>query len=253
MANLLKDKVAIVTGASNGIGRGIAEMFGAEGAKTVLAARRKELLNEVATGIGKAGGTALAVQADVTSEAAVIGLFEQTRKAYGRVDIVVNNAGIGRAAPIEDMTLKDWQEMLDINLTAAFLCSREAFRTMKGQKPQGGRIINMGSISSKTPRPDSLTYTTTKHALEGMTHSLTMDGRKYNIVSSLVRPGATLSSFTMQRGRTTYGHGEKPEDYVMAAEDVARVVVLMASLPPEVNLYDATILPNHMKSFIGRG
>src|SRR5438105_4678070 len=106
MTNLLKDKVAIVTGASNGIGRGIAEMFAAEGAKTVLAARRKELLDEVAAGIGKAGGTALAVQADVTREAAVVGLFEQTRKAYGRIDIVVNNAGIGRAAPIEDMTLK---------------------------------------------------------------------------------------------------------------------------------------------------
>ena len=253
MTNLLKDKVAIVTGASNGIGRGIAEMFGAEGAKTVLAARRKQVLDEVAGGIVKAGGTALAVPADVTKEADVIGLFEQTRKAYGRVDVVVNNAGIGFAVSTEDMTLKQWQEMIDANFTSVFLCSREAFRVMKSQKPQGGRIINMGSISSKTPRPNSLPYTATKHALEGMTHSLTMDGRKYNIVSSLVRPGATLSSFTANRGRTTHGAGETPEDYVMAAADVARVVVLMASLPLEVNLYDATILPNHMKSFIGRG
>lgn len=253
MANLLKDKVAIVTGASNGIGRGIAEMFAAEGAKTVLVARRKQVLDEVVAGIAKAGGTALAVPADVTKEDNVIGLFEQTLKAYGRVDIVVNNAGIALAVATEDMTLKQWQDMVDVNLTAVFLCSRQAFRVMKAQKPQGGRIINMGSISSKTPRPNSLPYTATKHALEGVTHSLTMDGRNYNIVSSLVRPGATLSEFTARRGRTTHGPGATPDDYVMAPEDVARVVLLMASLPPEVNLYEATILPNHMKSFISRG
>lgn len=253
MANLLKDKVAIVTGASNGIGRGIAEMFGAEGAKTVLVARRKELLDEVAAGIKKDGGTALAAPTDVTQESAVIKLFADTVKAYGRVDVVVNNAGVATHIPTEEITLKYWQEVLDINLTAAFLCSREAIKVMKGQKPMGGRIINMGSVSAKTPRPDSIPYTTTKYAMQGMTHQLTQDGRKYNIVSSIVHPGATLSGFTTRRGRTTHGAGEKPEDYVMAAEDVARVVVLMASLPPEVNLYEATILPNHMRSFISRG
>jgi NAD(P)-dependent dehydrogenase (short-subunit alcohol dehydrogenase family) len=253
MANLLKDKVAIVTGASNGIGRGIAELFGAEGAKTVLVARRKELLDEVAAGIAKGGGTALAAPTDVTQESAVIALFEKAVKTYGRVDIVVNNAGVATNIPTEDITLKYWQEVIDINLTAAFLCSREAIRVMKNQTPQGGRIINMGSVSAKTPRPDSIPYTTTKYAIQGLTHQLTMDGRKYNIVSSIVHPGATLSGFTTRRGRTKHGAGDKPEDYVMAAEDVGRVVVLMASLPPEVNLYEATILPNHMRSFISRG
>jgi NAD(P)-dependent dehydrogenase (short-subunit alcohol dehydrogenase family) len=253
MANQLQGKVAIVTGASNGIGRGIAEMFGAEGAKTVLVARRAELLDEVAKGIKAAGGEALPAPTDVTKEDQVASLFAKAVKAYGRVDVVVNNAGVATNVNTEDITLKYWNEVLDINITAAFLCSREAIRVMKDQKPQGGRIINMGSISSKTPRPDSLPYTTTKFAIQGMTHQLTMDGRKHNIVASVVHPGATLSSFTSRRGRTKPGPGETPSDYVMAAEDVARVVVLMAALPPEVNLYEATILPNHMRSFIGRG
>jgi NAD(P)-dependent dehydrogenase (short-subunit alcohol dehydrogenase family) len=253
MAKQLEGKVAIVTGASNGIGRGIAEMFGAEGARTVLVARRAELLDEVAKGIKAAGGEALPAPTDVTKEDQVAALFAKAVKAYGRVDVVVNNAGVATNVNTEDITLKYWNEVLDINITAAFLCSREAIRVMKDQQPQGGRIINMGSISSKTPRPDSLPYTTTKFAIQGMTHQLTMDGRKHNIVASVVHPGATLSSFTSRRGRTKPGPGETPSDYVMAAEDVARVVVLMAALPPEVNLYEATILPNHMRSFIGRG
>jgi NADP-dependent 3-hydroxy acid dehydrogenase YdfG len=124
---------------------------------------------------------------------------------------------------------------------------------MKAQTPKGGRIINIGSVSAKTPRPDSLPYTVTKFGLQGMTHQLTMDGRKHNIVSSIIHPGATLSSFTTRRGRTKSGAGETEQDYVMAAEDVAKVAVLMAALPPEVNLYEATILPNHMRSFISRG
>ena len=128
-----------------------------------------------------------------------------------------------------------------------------AIRTMKAQQPKGGRIINIGSVSAKTPRPDSLPYTVTKFGLQGMTHQLTMDGRKHDIVASIIHPGATLSSFTMRRGRTQAGAGEGPNDYVMAAEDVAKVAVLMASLPGEVNLYEATILPSHMRSFIGRG
>ena len=122
-----------------------------------------------------------------------------------------------------------------MNLTAAFLCSREAIKVMKGQTPQGGRIINIGSVSAKTPRPDSLPYTATKFALQGMTHQLTMDGRKYGVVASILHPGATLSSFSTRRGQTKAGPGTTPDDYVMAAEDVAKIVVLMCSLPPEVN------------------
>jgi NAD(P)-dependent dehydrogenase (short-subunit alcohol dehydrogenase family) len=253
MSKQLQGKVAIVTGASNGIGRAIGEMFAAEGARTVLVARRAELLDQIAAGIKSAGGEALAAPTDVTQEDQVAALFAKTMKAYGRVDVLVNNAGVATHINTEEISLKYWREVLDINITAAFLCSREAIKIMKDQKPQGGRIINMGSVSAKTPRPDSLPYTTTKFAIQGMTHQLTMDGRKYGVVASIIHPGATLSGFTASRGRTEAGPGEKPGDYVMAAGDVAKVATLMASLPDEVNLYEATILPNHMRSFIGRG
>jgi NAD(P)-dependent dehydrogenase (short-subunit alcohol dehydrogenase family) len=253
MTRQLIDRVAIVTGASHGLGRGFARALAAAGAKTVMAARRTALLAEAAAGIRDAGGTVLAVTTDVTREDEVCRLFRKTHETYGRVDVLVNNAGVAAHMPIEDITLKYWQEVLDVNLTAAFLCSREAIRIMKDQVPQGGRIINIGSVSAKTPRPDSLPYTATKFALHGMTHQLTMDGRKYGVVASIVHPGATLSSFSTRRGRTKAGPGTAPEDYIMAAEDVASVVVLMCGLPPEVNLYEATILPNHMRSFIGRG
>jgi NAD(P)-dependent dehydrogenase (short-subunit alcohol dehydrogenase family) len=253
MGMQLQGKIAIVTGASNGIGRGIAETFAADGAKTVLAARRKELLDEVVAGIKSRGGQALAVPADLTQEDAVTALFATVRKTFGRLDVLVNNAGIATHKNTEDIDLAYWRDALAINITAPFLCAREAIRIMKAQEPKGGRIINIGSVSAKTPRPDSLPYTVTKFGLQGMTHQLTMDGRKHNIVASIIHPGATLSSFTSRRGRSKAGPGATPEDYVMAAEDVAKVAVLMAALPPEVNLYEATILPNHMRSFIGRG
>jgi NAD(P)-dependent dehydrogenase (short-subunit alcohol dehydrogenase family) len=253
MAKQLDGKIAIVTGASNGIGRGIAETFAAEGAKTVLVARRAALLDEVAAGIGQKGGEALACPADLTREDEILALFATVQKTFGRLDVLVNNAGIATHRDTEDISLDYWRAALDINITAPFLCSRGAIRIMKAQSPQGGRIINIGSVSAKTPRPDSLPYTVSKFGLQGMTHQLTMDGRKHNIVASIIHPGATLSSFTARRGRTAAGPGERPDDYVMAAVDVARVAVLMAALPGEVNLYEATILPNHMRSFIGRG
>jgi NAD(P)-dependent dehydrogenase (short-subunit alcohol dehydrogenase family) len=253
MTKQLQDRVAIVTGASNGIGRGIAEMFGAEGAKTVLVARRADLLDEVAAGIKGKGGHALAMPVDLTKEDALVALFAKVKETYGRLDVLVNNAGIPTHQNTEDISLADWKAALDINITAAFLCAREAIRIMKAQTPQGGRIINIGSVSAKTPRPDSLPYTVTKFGLQGMTHQLAMDGRKHNIVASIIHPGATLSSFSTRRGRMKSGHGDKPEDYIMAQQDVAKVAVLMAALPGEVNLYEATILPNHMRSFIGRG
>jgi NAD(P)-dependent dehydrogenase (short-subunit alcohol dehydrogenase family) len=253
MAKQLQDKIAIVTGASNGIGRGIAETFAAEGAKTVIVARRAALLDEVAADIKTNGGEALALAADLSREREIEALFATVHKTFGRLDVLVNNAGIATHRETEDITLDYWRAALDINITAPFLCSREAIRIMKAQVPQGGRIINIGSVSAKTPRPDSLPYTVTKFGLQGMTHQLTMDGRKHGIVASIIHPGATLSSFTTRRGRTEAGPGERPEDYVMAPEEIAKVAVLMAALPLEVNLYEATILPNHMRSFIGRG
>jgi NAD(P)-dependent dehydrogenase (short-subunit alcohol dehydrogenase family) len=254
MAGQLQGKIAIVTGASNGIGRSIAELFAGEGAKTVLVARRAELLDEVAAGIKAKGGEALPLPADLTKEDAIIAMFKKTVDTFGRLDVLVNNAGIATHKNTEDITLDYWNEALGINITAPFLCAREAVRIMKAQQPRGGRIVNIGSVSAKTPRPDSLPYTVTKFGLQGMTHQLTMDGRKHNIVSSIIHPGATLSSFSARRGRTKAGYGEKPgDDYIMAAEEVAKVAVLMAALPEEVNLYEATILPNSMRSFIGRG
>jgi NAD(P)-dependent dehydrogenase (short-subunit alcohol dehydrogenase family) len=249
----LQNRVAIVTGASNGIGRAIAETFATEGAKTVLVARRAELLEEVASGIRSRGGEALPTPADVTQEEQVIALFAKVTKIYGRLDILVNNAGVAAHINTEEISLEHWRVVLHINITAVFLCCREAIRIMKDQTPRGGRIINMGSISAKTPRPDSLPYTTTKFAVQGLTHQLTMDGRKYGIVASIIHPGATLSSFSTRHGRIKAGPGATPDDYIMAAEDVAKVALLMSALPPEVNLYEATILPNGQRSFIGRG
>ena len=250
----LENKIAIVTGASSGIGRGIAELFAAEGAKVVVAARREDVLNEVASGIRTRGGEALIAVADVTKEGDAASVFAKAVKAHGRVDILVNNAGVAAGKPIDEMTLQYWNDVVAANMTSVFLMSREAIRQMKAQSPQGGRIINMGSVSAKTPRPDSIAYTATKFAVQGMTHQLTMDGRKYGVVSSVIHPGATLSDFSKRRGRTKPGWGPNPgDDYIMAAEDVARVALLMASLPPEVNLYEGTILANTMKSFIGRG
>ena len=237
----LQDRVAIVTGASSGIGKAIAENFAAEGAKTVLVARRKEVLDGIVAEIRGKGGAAEAAAADVTKEADVDALFAKVVKAHGRVDIVVNNAGVAAGKP-------------NANMTSVFLMGRAAVKQMKAQTPQGGRIINMGSVSAKTPRPNSIAYTATKFAVQGMTHQLTLDGRKYGVVSSVIHPGATLSAFSQRRGRTKAGWGPNPDDdYIMAAEDVARVALLMASLPPEVNLYEGTILPNTMRSFIGRG
>jgi len=237
----LQDRVAIVTGASSGIGKAIAENFAAEGAKTVLVARRKEVLDGIVAEIRGKGGAGGAAAADVTKEADVDALFAKVVKAHGRVDIVVNNAGVAAGKP-------------NANMTSVFLMGRAAVKQMKAQTPQGGRIINMGSVSAKTPRPNSIAYTATKFAVQGMTHQLTMDGRKYGVVSSVIHPGATLSAFSQRRGRTKAGWGPNPDDdYIMAAEDVARVALLMASLPPEVNLYEGTILPNTMRSFIGRG
>lgn len=246
--NQLQDRVAIVTGASAGLGRGIAEVFAAEGAKVVLAARRKPVLDEAAAAIAKQGGSALAVAADVTREADVVALFKAAKDKFGRVDILVNNAGIPNLKPTDEMSLADWQSIVDVNLTAAFLCSREALKIMKPQG--GGRIVSIGSISAWSARANAIGYNATKAGLEGLTRSLTLDGRGYGVVASIIHPGATASGFT--KGRQP-GPGATPQEYLMSPEHIARVAVLMCSLPPEVNLFEATVLPNQQPSFIGRG
>ena len=247
-------KVAIVTGAGSGIGKSVALALLENGYRVAVAGRRGDALDSTVRAAGSHGGDVLPIVTDIGNPASVSALFDGVAQKLGRLDLLFNNAGTGApAVPLEDLPVETLQAVINTNLLGAFLCTQHAIRIMKAQTPQGGRIISIGSVSQKTPRPDSLPYTVCKHGLQGMTHQITMDGRKHNIVASIIHPGATLSSFTTRRGRTKAGHGEKPEDYVMAGEDVARVAVLMAALPGEVNLYEATILPNHMRSFIGRG
>ena len=251
----LRGRVAVVTGATSGIGEGIALAFGAEGATVVLGGRRVDALERVAAAITQAGGSALAVPGDMRRERDVVELFATAKRTYGRLDVLVNNAGVTAHKPIDEMSLEYWNDVVAINLTAAFLGTREAVKLMKAQDPQGGRIITIGSISQKTPRKDSLAYTATKHALHGLTHQVTMDGRAYGVVASIIHPGSTLSNFTRQTVGPVAkaGPGPTPRQYVMDPAEVARIAVLMATLPPEVNLFEATILPNAMPSFIDRG
>jgi NAD(P)-dependent dehydrogenase (short-subunit alcohol dehydrogenase family) len=239
----LRERVAIVTGASSGIGRAIARALAAEGMKTVLAARSGERLKSLAAEIDAAGGTALDVPADITDETQVIALFEAASKSYGRVDLLVNNAGIADHTPTAELSLARWQEVIDINLTAVFLCCREALKIMRPQKR--GRIINIGSVSSRVPRPNTIAYVAAKCALDGMTHSIALDHRADGITCSVLHPGVTES---MLGGAPN----PRPPTQMMAAADVARIVTLMASLPDETNMLEALVLPIQMP-FLGRG
>jgi NAD(P)-dependent dehydrogenase (short-subunit alcohol dehydrogenase family) len=243
--NSLSEKVAIVTGASTGIGRSIALAFAREGAKVVLAARRREKLEQLAAEISEGGGAASIVPTDVSSEADVIALFRQTMETHGQVDILVNNAGTAVGKPTDEMSLAEWQKVIDVNLTGAFLCSREAFKVMKPRR--SGRILNIGSISAKMPRPNAAPYTSSKYALEGLTHSLAVDGRQHGIAASVLQPGNVVSEIW---GNAT--ELVKTREGMMRAEDLARIAVLMVSLPPDVNLYQALVLPV-TQPFLGRG
>ncbi len=242
----MKGRVAIVTGASGGIGEAIAVAFAREGARVVVTARRTAELERVVARIEAGGGSAVAVACDLTRESDIVELFAATVRRFGRLDVLVNNAGKQGPGATDTLTLDFWNEVLAVNVTAPFLTSREAIKIMKAQDPQGGRIINIGSQAGITPRPNSLAYSTSKRALVGLTHALTLDGRAYNVTASIINPGNTLT-------HTTGPKVPPGARDIMAADDVARVAVLMATLPPEVNLYEAILLPNEMPSFVGRG
>jgi NAD(P)-dependent dehydrogenase (short-subunit alcohol dehydrogenase family) len=239
-------RVAIVTGASGGIGEAIAIAFAQAGARVVVTARRAGELARVVARIEDGGGSAVALTCDLTRESEIVELFAATVRRYGRLDVLVNNAGKQGPGATDELTLDFWNAVLAVNVTAPFLTSREAIKIMKAQDPQGGHIINIGSQAGITPRPNSLAYSTSKRALIGLTHALTLDGRSYNVVASIINPGNT-------RTHTTGPKIPPGARDIMAPEDVARVALLMATLPPEVNLYEAILLPNAMPSFVGRG
>ncbi len=246
-------RVAIITGAGSGIGRAVALALLADGYQVVLAGRRSEPLNEVAQQSG-AAQRALVVATDVSDEASVIALFEAAVHKLGRVDVLFNNAGI--SAPgilLEDLTLAQWQNVVNVNLTGMFLCLRQAFRVMKAQSPQGGRIINNGSISATTPRPNSIAYSSTKHAVTGLTKTASLDGRKYNIAVGQIDIGNAATDMTqrMQAG-ILQANGEIMVEPVMDVAIVGQSVLYMANLPLSANVMFHTVMATNMP-FAGRG
>jgi NAD(P)-dependent dehydrogenase (short-subunit alcohol dehydrogenase family) len=244
-------RVAVVTGAGSGIGRAVSLALAADGFAVVLAGRRPGPLADLAAEVG---GDAIAVPCDITDAGSVAALFAAVRTRFGRLDLLVNNAGIGAPAiPLEELTLERWKAVVDTNLTGAFLCTQEAFRIMRDQSPRGGRIINNGSISATTPRPFSAPYTATKHAVTGLTKSTSLDGRPYDIACGQIDIGNAATEMTERMAE-----GVLQADLSLAAEPtfdvshVGRAVSYMASLPLDANVQFLTVLATRMP-FIGRG
>ena len=247
-------KVAVVTGAGTGIGKHSALALLEEGYAVILAGRRKEPLEETAAEAKSAAARALVVPTDVGDPAAVRALFARTTEAFGRLDLLFNNAGIGAPpAPLEDLTYEQWKAVVDVNLTGAFLCTQEAFRIMKSQQPRGGRIINNGSISAHAPRPNSAPYTSTKHAITGLTKSTALDGRKYDIACGQIDIGNAETPLTarMKKG-VPQANGSIAVEPTMDVRHVARAVVYMVSLPLDANVQFLTVMATKMP-FVGRG
>ena len=247
-------KVAIVTGAGTGIGLAVATALLQNGYAVVLAGRREELLRQAIRESGVSPDSALAVATDVSDPESVRRLFDTTREAFGRLDVLFNNAGINApGVPLEDLTLVQWRSVVDVNLTGAFLCTQHAFRLMKTQDPRGGRIINNGSISAHTPRPNSAPYTATKHAITGLTKSTSLDGRPFDIACGQIDIGNASTPLT---ARFTTGvpqaNGGVAAEPVMDVAHVARAVVYMAGLPLDANVQFMTLMATKMP-FVGRG
>jgi len=247
-------KVAIVTGAGTGIGLAVATALLQNGYAVVLAGRREELLRQAIRESGVSPDSAVAVATDVSDPESVRRVFDTTREAFGRLDVLFNNAGINApGVPLEDLTLVQWRSVVDVNLTGAFLCTQHAFRLMKTQDPRGGRIINNGSISAHTPRPNSAPYTATKHAITGLTKSTSLDGRPFDIACGQIDIGNASTPLT---ARFTTGvpqaNGGVAAEPVMDVAHVARAVVYMAGLPLDANVQFMTLMATKMP-FVGRG
>ena len=244
-------RIAVVTGAGSGIGRAVAVALSKAGYTVVLAGRRLPPLEEVAR---EAGSGAIAVAADVTDQASVDALFARVAKDFGRLDLLFNNAGTGSApAPLEEVTLEQWRSVIDTNLTGAFLCTQAAFRLMKGQRPRGGRIINNGSISATTPRPRTVAYTASKHAISGLTKTASLEGREHDIACGQIDIGNTATALAapMVHGTLQADMSVKPEP-TFDVKHVADAVVYMANLPLDANVLFMTVMATKMP-FVGRG
>ncbi|WP_374468783.1 SDR family oxidoreductase [Phenylobacterium sp.] len=247
-------KVAIVTGAGSGIGRAVALALLDAGWSVSLAGRRAEALEETRSLAGEAADWAMPVPADVTDPEAVGRLFDSTRARFGRLDLLFNNAGTG-APPVllEDLPLEAWKRVVEVNLTAAFLCTQAAFRLMKAQDPRGGRIINNGSISAHAPRPRSVAYTATKHAITGLTRSTSLDGRAYDIACGQIDIGNAGTEMTRSMAKgVPQADGSIAPEPVMDVKAVADAVLYMAGLPLEANVQSMTVMATKMP-FVGRG
>ena len=246
-------KVAVVTGAGTGIGRAAATALLGAGWRVVFAGRRPEPLDEAIRGAKSGESSALAVPTDVADPESVHALFERTTSRFGRVDFLFNNAGVSGGGPIEDITFEQWKQVVDINLTGSFLCAQAAFRAMKSQSPRGGRIVNNGSISAHAPRPNSTPYTATKHAITGLTKSISLDGRKYDIACGQIDIGnaATEMAARMAKG-VPQANGSIAVEPLMDVAHVASAIVYMAGLPLDANVQFLTIMARDMP-FVGRG
>jgi NAD(P)-dependent dehydrogenase (short-subunit alcohol dehydrogenase family) len=247
-------KIAIVTGAGSGIGRATALGLLKQGYSVVLAGRRLEMLEETVARAGEDGSRTLVVPTDVSDVASVHALFARVKRTFVRLDLLFNNAGTGApAVPLEDLTVEQWRQVIDVNLTGVFLCTQQAIRLMKEQNPRGGRIINNGSISAHTPRPNSAPYTATKHAITGLTKSTALDGRNYDIACGQIDIGNAETDLTarMKTG-VPQAHGSTAAEPTMDVELAARAVVYMASLPLDANVLFLTVMATKMP-FVGRG
>jgi NAD(P)-dependent dehydrogenase (short-subunit alcohol dehydrogenase family) len=246
--------VAVVTGAGSGLGRSIALALLGAGWQVALAGRRAEALRRTAEAAGAAASSALAVPADVTSAPSVAALFGTVRDRWGRLDLLVNNAGVpGPAGAVDEIELAGWQRVVEVNLTGAFLCAQHAVRMMKAQDPRGGRIINNGSISAHTPRPASVAYTATKHAITGLTKSISLDGRAFGIACGQIDIGNAATELTERFSRgVPQADGSIAAEPVFDARYAAEAVLYMASLPLDTNVQFLTITATTMP-YIGRG
>jgi len=247
-------KIALITGAGSGIGKAAALALMRHGWSVVLAGRRKELLEDVAREGQSAGARGFVVPTDVADAASIRNLFARTKETFGRLDLLFNNAGIGApAVPMEDLPFEKWKAVVDTNLTGSFICTQEAIKIMKDQTPRGGRIINNGSISAHAPRPNSVAYTSTKHAMTGLTKSTSLDGRKYDIACGQIDVGnaETPLAARMKDGVPQADGSVRPEP-LMDVEVVANAVVYMASLPLDANVLFLTVMATKMP-FVGRG